>query len=330
MNTSHPKVLFRYLSLLDKLGYYPVNSSHDRLIYTSIKNSFEQMGKSYSSALVRNMCSLYGLSEYELFSNYDLFKKTLYLTLGEGEANGIITSIKKELLAHAILNGSNLTVKEMTNPALTIEDILEDIDSAETLRFVAETAPHQHILFLYRNEEARDRLLSAFFSVDKNATVPMYHFSQGPCLRLSNITYEKLLEKYLALPTTRETIGAKTEEANKDRIYWKSKLCLSNNMSTKKYVRAAEEDIGYWLKKGFTTELIELENFIGRNPAGNMSVMCGLNISGLADEDLSRILKDITSCHGHVIMLTGKTFHVYSAEPNNVEIQKRRYQGAQN
>jgi hypothetical protein len=80
------------------------------------------------------MCSLYGLSENELFSNYDLFKKMLYTILGEGEANGIITSIKKELLARAILNGSSLTVREMTNPSLSIEDILKSIDRAQTLR----------------------------------------------------------------------------------------------------------------------------------------------------------------------------------------------------
>jgi hypothetical protein len=82
------------------------------------------------------MCSLYGLSENELFSNHDLFKKMLYTILGEGEANGIITSIKKELLARAILN-----VLESID--LSIEDILESIENVQA---------HEHVLFLYDSE----------------------------------------------------------------------------------------------------------------------------------------------------------------------------------
>jgi len=140
-----------------------MSANNDRLLYASIKDSLEQMGKSYSGALIRNMCSLYGLSENELFSNYDLFKKMLYTILGEGEANGIITSIKKELLARAILNGSSLTVREMTNPSLSIEDILESIDSAQTLRIIAKISPHEHVLFLYKGENSLH-----IFSVKQN------------------------------------------------------------------------------------------------------------------------------------------------------------------
>jgi hypothetical protein len=91
------------------------------------------------------MCSLYGLSENELFSNHDLFKKMLYTILGEGEANGIITSIKKELLARAILN-----VLESID--LSIEDILESIENVQALRLIAEISPHEHVLFLYDSE----------------------------------------------------------------------------------------------------------------------------------------------------------------------------------
>lgn len=72
------------------------------------------------------MCSLYGLSENELLTNYDLFEKALRNTVGKGEANGILNKIKKELLAHAIINGSSLTVREIIDPKLTINNILKD------------------------------------------------------------------------------------------------------------------------------------------------------------------------------------------------------------
>ena len=141
MRSDVSKGIFRCLSTLDKLGYYPINSNNDIILYRSIANSLEQLGKSYSKALVCNMCELYGLSENELFTNYDFFKKTLYNTVGKGEANAILISIKKELLAQAILNGSNLTVREIINPKFTINDILKKVNDSEVLKFITNIPP---------------------------------------------------------------------------------------------------------------------------------------------------------------------------------------------
>jgi hypothetical protein len=284
------------------------------------------MGKSYSGALIRNMCSLYGLSENELFSNYDLFKKMLYTILGEGEANGIIASIKKELLARAILNGSSLSVREMTNPSLSIEDILESIDSAQTLRIVAKISPHEHVLFLYDTEDTKDKLVSTFFSLDKIARTTCL-LSLTPCGRLpaiKNITYDKLYEEYRL---TKGLTKPLEDDLAKKWSYWRTKLCLSNNnISNEKPAKVADEDLTYWIDKELTSELLELEHFIGRHPVGNISVLCGFNISKLADEDLSRVLEDLISCHGHVIIV-GNTFRIYSAEPTKVEVPKGKLQG---
>ena len=156
MRSDVSKGIFRCLSTLDKLGYYPINSNNDIILYRSIANSLEQLGKSYSKALVCNMCELYGLSENELFTNYDFFKKTLYNTVGKGEANAILISIKKELLAQAILNGSNLTVREIINPKFTINDILKKVNDSEVLKFITNIPPHEHILFLYANASSKD------------------------------------------------------------------------------------------------------------------------------------------------------------------------------
>ena len=325
MNNANQRGLFRCLSVLDKLGYYPISANNDRLLYASIKESLEQMGKSYSGALIRNMCSLYGLSENELFSNYDLFKKMLYTILGEGEANGIITSIKKELLARAILNGSSLTLREMTNPSLSIEDILESIDSAQTLRIIAKTSPHEHVLFLYDTEDTKDKLLFTFFGSDRIARTACL-LSLKPCGRLpaiKNITYDKLYEEYRL---TKRLTKPLEDDLAKKWSYWRTKLCLSNNPLIEKPAKVADEDLTYWIDKDLTSELVELEHFIGRHPVGNISVLCGFNISKLADEDLSRVIEDLISCHGHVIIV-GKTFRIYSAEPTKVEVPKGKLHG---
>jgi hypothetical protein len=325
MKNGNQRGLFRCLSLLDKLGYYPISANNDRLLYASIKDSLEQMGKSYSGALIRNMCSLYGLSENELFSNYDLFKKMLYTILGEGEANGIIASIKKELLARAILNGSSLTIREMTNPSLSIEDILESIDSAQTLRIIATISPHEHVLFLYDSEDTKEKILSTFFQSNR-ITCTTCLLSLKPCRRVpatNSITYDKLYEEHRLARFLTKPLEA---DLAKKWSYWGIKLGLSNNLSNEKPAKVADEDLTYWIGRDLTSELVELEHFIGRHPVGNISVLCGFNISKLADEGLIKVIEDLISCHGHVIIVDN-TFRIYSAEPNKVEVPKGKLRG---
>jgi hypothetical protein len=56
------------------------------------------------------------------------------------------------------------------------------------------------------------------------------------------------------------------------------------------------------------------------------SVMCGFNISKLADEALSRVMEDLISCHGHVIIVDN-TYRIYSVEPTKVEVPKGKLHG---
>ena len=110
------------------------------------------------------MCELYGLSENELFTNYDFFKKTLYNTVGKGEANAILISIKKELLAQAILNGSNLTVREIINPKFTINDILKKVNDSEVLKFITNIPPTNIFCFFMPMQVLRFIFFLPFFT----------------------------------------------------------------------------------------------------------------------------------------------------------------------
>jgi hypothetical protein len=117
------------------------------------------------------------------------------------------------------------------------------------------------------------------------------------------------------------------DDLAKNWSYWKTKLCLSNTISNEKSAIVVDEDLTYWIDKDLTSELVELEHFIGRHPVGNISVLCGFNISKLADEDLSRVIEDLISCHEHVIIVVGKTFRIYSAEPTKVEVPRGKLHG---
>jgi hypothetical protein len=316
MHSDVSKGLSRYLSTLDKLGYCPINSNNDKILYRSITNSLEQLGKSYSKALVSNMCELYGLSENELFTNYDFFKKTLYNTVGKGEANAILISIKKELLTQAILNGSNLTVREIINPKFTINDILKKVNDSEVLKFITNIPPNEHILFLYANASSIDHLLSAFFYPGKTVLDQTDLLSVKPSafhLAKKSKFYDELFEE-LSLAASK----AELEERLHD---WRSKPCLFVK-SRKKNIpaRIALRNATFWLEKGYSSELIILEQSIGKHTVENLTVLCGYNISRLHDEDINTKLERIISFHGYVII--DEPLKVYAAEPNTIEVKR--------
>src|ERR1700752_113412 len=102
---------FRYLSILDELQYLPEVYLSDRALHDSIKKSLESIVKSFSEVLLRKMCSLHGLTENELLTNYDLFERSLYRIIGK-TGQPIISQIKAEILRYAVMNGSEITATD--------------------------------------------------------------------------------------------------------------------------------------------------------------------------------------------------------------------------
>lgn len=93
--------LHQYSIVLDELGYFPLSSKAEEILYDVAKKSIERLGESASKALLDHICSINGLSEKELLTNYDLFEKSLYRVLRKGAAV-IFLDIRRELLVHAV------------------------------------------------------------------------------------------------------------------------------------------------------------------------------------------------------------------------------------
>ena len=230
----------------------------------------------------------------------------------------ILSSIKKELLAQAILNGSNLTVREIINPKFTINDILKKVNDSAVLKFITNIPSHEHILFLYSNESYKDELLSAFFGSGKNVLVLPDLLSFKPNdthLPKKSKSYDDLFEE-LSLAAGKAEL--------KERLHdWKSKPPLFVN-SRKKNIppRIAQTDATFWLEKGYSSELIFLERSIGKYITEDLTVLCGYNISKLSAKHFNMLLGMVISCHGYVII--DEPFRVYAAEPNTIEVKKRK------
>jgi hypothetical protein len=303
----------RYSNILDKLGYLPISSKAEQIISDTTKKCLEQIGKSYSKAILHNMCSLYNISEYELLTNYELFEKSLNSILGK-TGNTILTSIKKEILAHAAIIDSTIASSEIRNPRLTIGDILKPIRASETLAFIHENPSHKHIAFLYRNESSKNKILTAFFDAKINNKAPKgLLLSKKSSNDLSyilryvddSILYEELLQE----SQEDEVVATKLADwVTKLRSVCKLWLNSANNNGT----RIASEDVTWWTRNGFARHYMGFEKTIGRHIQDNMCVLCGYNIS----EDNNKVdnngtIDAMIATHGYVIL--DEPFIVYGA-----------------
>lgn len=83
------------LTILDELGYIPVPSKAEYIVSDSIKKSFESLfGQEATISILNHLTSLYGLSEKELTTNYDIFEKSLHI-ISNYAAKILLRYIKK-------------------------------------------------------------------------------------------------------------------------------------------------------------------------------------------------------------------------------------------
>ena len=288
---------FRYLSILDELRYLPTVYLSDRALHDSIKDSLESIVKSSSKVLLHRMCSLYGLSENELLTNYDLFERSLYMILGKA-GQPIIGRIKADMLRYAVMNGSEITATDILDPKLTVSYVLKDIQDSETFAFVRNVPSCQHIAFLYTNEFAKNKILSEFFHpqiAEDPEAPPLGLISiktpEKIGVDIFNISYDKLLNE------TSKDIAKKRLAAWIGHVH-------SFNKSQCIPTRIAEEDATLWLKNGFSPdEDLQLEQMFSTYTCdNNMSILCAFDISKIAKSDINSLMKSIISAHDCVIL----------------------------
>jgi hypothetical protein len=286
-------------NVLDELGYFPLSSKAEEILYDVAKKSIERLGESASKALLDHICSINGLSEKELLTNYDLFEKSLYRVLRKG-AEVILRDLKRELLVHAVLIDPNITISDIRNPRLAVGDILKRIRAVETLDFVRKIPSHTHIAFLYRNENSKADILAAFFDtkITGKATKGLLSSNKPTNDELSFMSYKELLQEP---PREYEVVAKRLAD-------WIAKLNTSNisqqqNNTDFTALRIATEDAMWWVRNGFTGYYMGFEKSMGRYLQDRVSVLCGYNISNVSNESFdSKNIKTMIAAHDYVIL----------------------------
>jgi hypothetical protein len=289
----------QYSNVLDELGYFPLSSKSEAILYDAAKKSIERLGGSASKALLDHICSINGLSEKELLTNYDLFEKSLYRVLRKG-AEVILHYLKRELLVQAILIDPNITISDIRNPRLAVGDILKRIRVVEALEFVRKIPSHKHIAFLYRDENSKDDILAAFFDtqITGKATKGLLSSNKPTNDELSFMSYKELLQEP---PREYEVVAKKLAD-------WIAKLNTSNksqqqNNTDFTALRIATEDAMWWVRNGFTGYYMGFEKSMGRYLQDSVSVLCGYNISNVSNENIdSKNIKTMIAAHDYVIL----------------------------
>lgn len=310
-NNSAKEMYTHYSSILDELGYFPIFSKGDEILYNAAKKSIHRLGESASKALLDHICSIYGLSEKELLTNYDLFEKSLYRVLKKG-AEVILHDLKTELLVQAVLLDPSITISDIRNPRLAISDILQRINTTETLELVRKIPSRKHIAFLYKSESSKDKLLAAFFDMNNMAGLA----SRG-LLRFKKPTNDDglhyvnnimLYEELLHEPRESELVTRRVAD-------WIAKLNSSNKSQQQdntniESLRIATEDVMWWVRNGFTDYYLKLEKSLDRYLQNNLSVLCGYNFSNFSNEIIDgENIKMMISTHDYVIL--DESFVVY-------------------
>jgi hypothetical protein len=68
------------------------------------------------------------------------------------------------MLRYAIMNGSEISARDILDPNLTVSYVLKDIRDREVFDFVRNIPQCEHIALLYRSEIVKDEIFSEFFN----------------------------------------------------------------------------------------------------------------------------------------------------------------------
>ena len=280
------------LTLLDDLQYFALDSISEDILHRSIKVSLEAVGKTYAKAVIDHICAINRLSEKEILTNCDLFEDSMYRLFGRG-AQSVINKVKVSALRYALMEQkSNLTIPQILDPSLTINDVLKEIRNIEALDFVHKMASYNHIAYLYSNKVSLSKILSEYFSPQDSPKALLTENPKDYALfdLSSSISYKELFGPITA--PIKENAIAKMRK-------WIDGIRMTNKSDTS--ARIAEDDATWWIRNGYTRGLAFLEQSLCKELPQNTSILCAFDISKLNSKQLGA-MKSVIGSHDYVII----------------------------
>jgi hypothetical protein len=161
----------KLIHLIENSGFIYRNQTTDIVVKDIVLNVLNKIGKSYSKALIYQICSLYGLSQNELLSNYELFENSLTRVLGKS-GYPIILRIKKELLKYLIMNKFEIKIKDILDPSFNVLHIIDKISESYNYQLISENLNNNkrnHMILLSNNDDKHiQKIITNLVQISKN------------------------------------------------------------------------------------------------------------------------------------------------------------------
>lgn len=169
---------------LTRAGYSPLRVQ-DRAVSAAAAKSLSVLGESSTRALLFHMCSITGMQEKELLSNYMEFERTLWSVLGNG-ADLLLKRFCDNLARNIDADGLDLT------------EVIDEIKRDEPYVFVRNMDYGENVLLLYRSTGFRDRIMTGFFDPLAGGAESRAALAADPPFpaHVSAMTYRQLQETY--------------------------------------------------------------------------------------------------------------------------------------
>ena len=161
----------KLINLIENSGFIYRNQTTDIVVKDIVLNVLNRIGKSYSKALIYQICSLYGLSQNELLSNYELFENSLTRVLGK-TGYPIILRIKKELLKYLIMNKFEIKIKDILDPSFNVPHIIDKLSESYNYQLISENLTNNkqnHMILLSNNDDKHiKKIITNLDQISKN------------------------------------------------------------------------------------------------------------------------------------------------------------------
>jgi len=160
----------KLINLIENSGFIYKNQTTDLVVKDIVLNVLNKIGKSYSKALIYQICSLYGLSQNELLSNYELFENSLTRVLGK-TGYPIILRIKKELLKYLILNKFEISTNDILDPSFNVPQIIDKLSESYNYQLISENLNNKrkHMILLSSNDDKHiEKIITNLVQISKS------------------------------------------------------------------------------------------------------------------------------------------------------------------
>jgi len=258
-------------SLIKKEGYESCLNNASIIFTQSIDAVFLKFGGKIKSDIIAYLRSITEFPWKYNFPYYSITKNIFSDLFDEESSQIIMESIRKEMLGRIDFDTHG-----------NIEEILDEIQRRDISKFLKTLPGHTHILFLWDDEDLRNKMMKEFF-VQSDAPQAMISSERIKLPSVENILYSDLLSN--------EGAAIQKELQMITQIHQKNQTVL--------ITRLAGIDCTQWFKHGLSREFLALEKQIDSYfKKENISCICGYNINEIPD---NKTLKTLLKCHDYVM-----------------------------